>query len=55
MWPNLQLPENLVTFTDEILKGKLFLCSGDIGEVLKEKHKVKVLSIIVLRGTSTPH
>ena len=29
MWPNPQFPGNLVTFTEEILNGKLhFLCSG---------------------------
>ena len=29
MWPNPQLPADLVTFTEEILNGKLhFLCSG---------------------------
>ena len=28
MWPNLQFPVDLVTFTEEILNGKLhFLCS----------------------------
>ena len=28
MWPNPQFPANLVTFTEEILNGKLqFLCS----------------------------
>ena len=28
MWPNLQSPADLVTFTEEILNGKLrFLCS----------------------------
>ena len=28
MWPNLRLPADLVTFTEEILNGKLqFLCS----------------------------
>ena len=32
MWPNSQFPADLVTFTDEILNGKLqFLCSVDIG------------------------
>ena len=30
MWPNLQFPEDLVTFTEEILNGKLhFLCSAN--------------------------
>ena len=29
MWPNPLLPADLVTFTEEILNGKLhFLCSG---------------------------
>ena len=29
MWPNPQLPADLVTFIEEILNGKLhFLCSG---------------------------
>ena len=29
MWPNLWFPSDLVTFTEEILKGKFdFLCSG---------------------------
>ena len=29
MWPNLQFPADLVTFTDEILDGKLhFLCTA---------------------------
>ena len=28
MWPSLEFPEDLVTFTEEILNGKLrFLCS----------------------------
>ena len=31
MWPNRQLPEDLVTFTEEIPNGKLhFLCSAVI-------------------------
>ena len=32
MWPNPQFPAELVTFTEEILNGKLhFLCSGKAG------------------------
>ena len=27
MWPNPQFPADLVTFTEEILNGKHFLCS----------------------------
>ena len=31
MWPNPQFPADLVTFTDEILNGKLrFLCSENL-------------------------
>ena len=31
MWPNPQFPEDLVTFTEEILNGKLhFLCSDGL-------------------------
>ena len=29
MWPNPRFPADLVTFTEEILNGKLFLCSGE--------------------------
>ena len=30
MWPNPQFPVDLVTFTEEILNGKLyFVCSGN--------------------------
>ena len=33
MWPNPQLPGDLVTFTEEILNGKLhFLCSAAAGK-----------------------
>ena len=39
MWPNLQYPADLVTFTKEILNEKLhFLCSEDL-----EKAFVKVI------------
>ena len=32
MWLNLQFPEDLITFTEDFLNGKLhFLCSGIIG------------------------
>ena len=32
MWPNPQIPADLITFTEEILNGKLhFLCSGHTG------------------------
>ena len=34
MWPNPQFPADLVTFTEEILNGKLhFLCSGGKSKV----------------------
>ena len=27
MWPNPQFPDDLVTFTEEILNGKLYFCA----------------------------
>ena len=49
MWPNPQVPADLVTFTEEILNEKLhFLCSEYVRnapEVLKnEKHFSKIIS-----------
>ena len=43
MWPILQFPKDLVTFTEEILNGKLnFLCSEN-SFVQKKKEKSLVL------------
>ena len=39
MWPSLQFPVDLVTFTEEILNGQLhFLCSGS--------YKLEILYLI---------
>ena len=43
MWPNPQFPENLVTFTEKILNGKLhFLCSVFVNKMeIKQNKKIK--------------
>ena len=47
MWPNPQFPVDLVTFTEEILNGKLhFLCSVSAHNFLK---------LSLLRGYFTVH
>ena len=45
MWPNPQFPADLVTFTEEILNGKLhFLCSGYSNTNNKDPETITLLS-----------
>ena len=46
MWPNTQFPADLVTFTEEILDGKLnFLCNVEnCFEVLLELNRLEAFS-----------
>ena len=45
MWPNPQFPADLVTFTEEILNGKLnFLCSGTFEIGVSNKQHRKTIS-----------
>ena len=41
MWPNPQFPEDLVTFTEEILNRKHFLCSVKYDNPYKDRHEMK--------------
>ena len=44
MWPNLQFPADLVTFTEEIINAKLhFLCSEQAS-----KHVLKNIELIAI-------
>ena len=44
MWPNPQFPADLVTFTEEILNGKLhFLCSGKYDNCFRIKKALRAL------------
>ena len=45
MWPNPQVPADLVTFTEEIINGKLhFLCSVG-GGILDKKYFFETLEL----------
>ena len=37
MWPNLQVPTDLVTFTEEILNGKLHFWCSDASSIIQTK------------------
>ena len=43
MWPNPQLPVDLVTFTEEILHGKLLFLCGEICTINPYKGNVTVI------------
>ena len=60
MWPNPQKTTDLVTFTEEILNGKLhFLCSVFSGKVLSKKSvqttcKKSCISVILYLESEFP-
>ena len=43
MWPNPQLPVDLVTFTEEILHGKLLFLCGEICTINPYKGNITVI------------
>ena len=62
MWPNQQEPADLVTFTEEILNGKLyFLCSEVIEEIdcsaysEESNSEIAMLSILLLSHIWSTH
>ena len=57
MWPNEQFPADLVTFTEEILSGKVhFLCSaGSIAEFLLIKIENKAHSLYLQNSYNLWH
>ena len=44
MWPNSQFPADLVTFTEEILNGKLHFLSSDCQKILRETFLIRKLT-----------
>ena len=52
MWPNPQETEDLVTFTEEILNGKLqFLCSADIISIRVQSFNHRVTHLLLQIGS----
>ena len=51
MWPNTQFPVDLVTFTEEILTGKLYLlcsvCQPKKGESLAQKQLLNSTKLLI--------